>query len=433
MRTPGHVLLLAIFLSASSLTAADIFSSPTEKDVPALVLSLRDSNVQLGASRALASLKSKAVPALVKALGSESSEVRIWAAYTLGQIGHHAAAAVPRLAETISKGTDPHERSAAARSLGQIATAKTAAKPVAVRALVHGLSDSNGRVRARSAASLGQLGPEAREATSALIKLFSDEPSRQAAQKAVIQIGQAAATELVASLDDDTLRLEAAHVLRNIDPAAARKAGVDHPSKKDLPALLIAVRNETRDTRSRVEAAVQIGEVGIEGAPILIAEFSNGDEQVARAAAAAFQKIGSAGVPLLTETLKGESATVRAKAADALGAIGPKAKAAVPNLTALFADSDRTVQHRAVVALGAFGEAASDAVPALIEVMQNPRILEPTRQLALKVLVREATASQRELVIAALEKSSKDGNFGISSLAGYSLKKLKADAKEPSP
>jgi HEAT repeat protein len=419
-----HGLLLAILLSANSLVTADIFTSPTARDVPKLIRSLEDDNVQLGASRALASLKTAAVPALVETLESESSETRNWAAYTLGQIGHDAAPSVPTLARVVTQYDDPYERQAAARALGQVATAESADKPVAVRALIDGLSDPDHRVRLWSATSLRRLGPHAHEATDKLISSFTDEPVREAAMAAVVAIGKTSVPELVKALNDDTRRLEAAWALRKLDPVAARKGGVDSPSERDIPALRLALENRSRNEKSRIEAAKQLGQTGVAAAPILIAAFSSSDEQVARAVARAFEDVGPSAIPQLTESLANESVVVRAKSADALGAIGPDAKPALSHLVTQLADTDRTVQHRVVMALGSIGETASEAVPALIEVMQNPRVLEPTRQLTLKILVRLASTARHDVIIAALKKSSKDKNYGVSSLASYSLRQL---------
>jgi hypothetical protein len=55
--------------------------------------------------------------------------------------------------------------------------------------------------------------------------------------------------------------------------------------------------------------------------------------------------------------------------------------------------------------------------------MQNSRDLEATRQVALKTLARIATA-KHEQILEALRESTKDSNYGISSLAKQMLKKL---------
>lgn len=413
--------------------AGDLFSSPTATDIPKLIEHLSDPSLRGGASRALVSLKGEPVAALVDSLKSDSLPARIWAAFTLGRIGRDAAPAAGPLAGVLQSAEDPQERSVAARSLGRIATAENADRQAAVRALRTGLADSDVRVRRHSVESLGQLGPIAAAASSDLVSLLSDDTVRETTLRSLVQVGPAAAPDLVAALKDDDVRLEAASALKQIDPSAAREAGVGGVTAKDLPALRIALHSESRSTELRVAAARQLGDLGVDAAPILIDVFSTKDEVVARQAVAAFQHVGPAAIARLKREAEADSAVVRARSLDAIGAIGPPARDAVPILVAALADSDRIVQHRAVAAIDALGESAAPAVPDLIGVMQNPRILEQTRQLALKVLVRETTDSHRGSVIQALEESTKDGNFGISSLARESLKTLKADAKSSSP
>ena len=72
-------------------------SEPTGKEIRRLVVALDDANIRQGASIALANLGQPAVPALRKSLVSESKDVRLWSAYTLGQIGPLAASAVETL------------------------------------------------------------------------------------------------------------------------------------------------------------------------------------------------------------------------------------------------------------------------------------------------------------------------------------------------
>ena len=193
--------------------------------------------------------------------------------------------------------------------------------------------------------------------------------------------------------------------------------------------LNVPVKNGQITNDARIEAASRLGSLGSNATPILIAVFGDGDQDVSRAAAAALGEVGPEAVPLLQQAMQDESPVVRAKVADALAAIGPDAHEALPDLIAALEDADRTVRHRAVTALGELGSAAEAAVPALIAVMQNPRDLEPTRQLALKVLARTGPDS-RETVIAALRESTEDDNYGISSLAKQTLKKIAPDASE---
>ena len=163
--------------------------------------------------------------------------------------------------------------------------------------------------------------------------------------------------------------------------------------------------------------------------PILVSVFADERTEVSRAASAAFRHIGAEAVPLLRPSMKHDSALVRRTTADAIGAIGPDAADAVPDLVTALQDPDRAVRQRAMRALSALGPAAEPAVPALITVMQNPRDVEQTRQLAVKILGRTGP-DVRDAVLAAMEQSAEDKNYGVSSLAKQVLKQLKADSSD---
>src|SRR5581483_795671 len=72
-------------------------------------------------------------------------------------------------------------------------------------------------------------------------------------------------------------------------------------------------------------------------------------------------------VPALTKALSDDHGRVRAMAAMALRASGPKAAPAVPQLTAALQDPVESVRYFAAGALGTIGPEAASAVPALIE------------------------------------------------------------------
>ena len=61
----------------------------------------------------------------------------------------------------------------------------------------------------------------------------------------------------------------------------------------------------------------------------------------------------------------------RSAAADALGKIGPEAKAAAPELAALLQDSDSNVSEAALTALAQIGTEAKLAVPVLTKLLKN--------------------------------------------------------------
>ena len=71
--------------------------------------------------------------------------------------------------------------------------------------------------------------------------------------------------------------------------------------------------------------------------------------------------------------LKADDPAKRRKAAVALGALGPRAKAAVPALAAALKDTDVSVRGAAALALGTMGSEARAAVPALAEVLKDDK------------------------------------------------------------
>ena len=100
----------------------------------------------------------------------------------------------------------------------------------------------------------------------------------------------------------------------------------------------------------------------------LIMKLSDGDYYVRARAAEALGEMGPAAkdaVPALIKLCGDSDSDVRGHAAEALGEMGPAAKDAVPALIKLCGDSDSDVRGHAAVALGEMGPDAKDAIPAL--------------------------------------------------------------------
>jgi HEAT repeat protein/energy-coupling factor transporter ATP-binding protein EcfA2 len=100
-----------------------------------------------------------------------------------------------------------------------------------------------------------------------------------------------------------------------------------------------------------------------------IKKLGDQDTTQAKARIAAFSEIGLLAVPSLQNSLRNSDPVVREAAAQALGAIGNKAKAAVPDLCKALKDPDRYVRRNATLALGAIGSSAHDAIGPLIGAM----------------------------------------------------------------
>lgn len=102
----------------------------------------------------------------------------------------------------------------------------------------------------------------------------------------------------------------------------------------------------------------------------LLRPFPEWSEQ--EAAAEALGRIGAAAVPQLIAALHSDDPTVRLKATEVLGRMGPEAAEAVGELVRLLDDPDVRVRKAAIRTLGQIGPAAKDAVPALMQRLLAP-------------------------------------------------------------
>jgi HEAT repeat protein len=253
-----------------------------EAEVADLIKALKDKDPEVRWAAAyklrfLLPAAKAAVPSLTKSLKDPDPSIRGVAALTLGLLGPEGKAAVPSLVEALKSEPDfiglavNFGRSSAAMSLGQIGPEAKAAVP----ALTGALRDKFPWVRAEAASALGQIGPAAKVAlpdlrralkdpdaltrTSAAISLWYLErrakepllvlietlqcidhegawevdPLRvKMAAKVIGEMGpeaKKAAPTLIPLLQERRwgIRREAVKALKNIDPDAAKKAGLD--------------------------------------------------------------------------------------------------------------------------------------------------------------------------------------------------------------
>ena len=233
-----------------------------------------------------------------------------------------------------------------------------------VERLIRELQDSDSDIRSIAAVTLGEIGPEAKDAIPALIQLLQDQDAegfaRANAALALGQIGEGAKdamSVLIQALRDQDkyVRRDAAGALEEIGTPRAIKAAKDRHrmvvtlgwigSEDEIPALIQALQNEDKDVR--VNAAWTLG-----------------------------QRVESAvdAVPILIRALRDQDEWVRYHAALALGEIGEGASNAVPALMHALRDQDKYVRRYAVGALGKIGKGA---VPALIRTLKNGNVNVP--------------------------------------------------------
>ena len=134
-----------------------------------------------------------AVPALVKALSDKDEGVRHVATYALGKIGPDAAAAAPDLKKNLT-GDDLFLKTASVWALVCIQPKDLDFRAKAVPILTKALEESDReRVRTEVAATLGEIGPAAKEAIPALEKRAKEDESpavREACEAALKKIRQ---------------------------------------------------------------------------------------------------------------------------------------------------------------------------------------------------------------------------------------------------
>ena len=163
-------------------------------------------------------------------------------------------------------------------------------------------------VRAGAASALGGIGPDAHEATGALVGLFDDKEGRvrRSAAFAVGEIGASPApiAALITLLKDPEMetRIAAVVALGRIGPEA--KAAVE-PLRQIL---------KDGNPQGRLTAAVALGRIGLEAraaASDVAALLTSSDRTTQRAAVAALIAIGKGAVPALINALKDEDPRTR--------------------------------------------------------------------------------------------------------------------------
>jgi HEAT repeat protein len=416
MRSINRVVSMVVIVSVL-VSCGEIVTEASDR-LPQLIEALGQRNNRQGAAIALTKIGKSAVPDLRKALVSEVADVRIWSAYTLGQIGPDASSAVVDLLASLDN-SDESLRATTAEALGKIGDSSAAER------LVQALQDKNVIVRQRVILALGKIGSGAVSALPQLIELLSDPDVRIQTRHALIQIGLPAVKGLTESLDEDSIRFDIAMVLRDIDSLAAKKTGVGSPSLADLRSLRLAMNDSTRELQERSTAANSLATLGEKGIDVLVVAFS--DEEIADVASAAFANADAKSISQLTEALSHEQPEVRIAAANAVARLGPKGSEAVESLILLIEQEDRDVRYHAVRALHELGTGASPSVSALAKVILNEREQETTRTWAIKTLVVTLPKTRDAVVKALTAASGEEKNYGVRQLAKTQLQKIEKE------
>lgn len=347
-------LFLVICLVCTDFTAAQA------PDIKSLISDLQgnDEAKQESAAHQLGELgpiAKSAVPALIKAIKTDSVALRSEAIIALGNMGPEAASAVPDLAK-ILRGNSIILKFNALKALRQIGPAsKPAANQIATL-----LESNNSYIKVAAARALWSVDPKEKDKRAQVIKV------------------------LINSLDTpiNEVRSHAAVALSEIGAPAVKPLLAKLKKKYE--------GNHTVECQQICDVLAHMGIQGKGAIPTLLKALTVEEPSLVWRAAHALGQINSNPkevVPALTPLLTNSSAEVRAHAAIALGNFGAEAKSAVPALAKLLTDSDLNVKLDAAAALGSIGPDASAAVPQLSKAMQaGPNALTLTSASALAAI-----------------------------------------------
>lgn len=240
---------------------------------------------------------------------------------------------------------------------------------------LHALNEPNAEIRIRAAGAIAQMGFAARSAAPALAELLKDPDSR--------------------------VRAESARALNAMGAGAL-------PAFSGLMAALTDPEPQVQELAC--DAVGNLGPDARDAIPNLAHLAAMPNPDIATAASAAMARIGPAAVASLTRSLSSPVATTRARAAAALGAIGPGAAPAIPQvMQRLEKDEDPAVRAAAAEALGAAGPPAVKASDALIGALKDPN--DEVRLKAAQALGRIGPAAATALPM--LGEMLRDSNVSI--------------------
>jgi HEAT repeat protein len=374
----------------------------------------------------------EAVPLLVQALQSPSTEVRQFAVDALGRIGLEPETVVPAI---VAEADLPPEhinykplapfRRLAARALGRFGPAAAAAVPMLEKALQN--EDPLYRVQAALALWKISQHPQAIPALRAALKRNESETAF-AAVLAVAEIGtgaQAVAPDLIEALNhsDPDVRRAAASALvplgvDQLEPVAQRLSdgGFSSPT-----AAAYVVGQFLDELRPRVfyhplmdaqQLAAATRPVVRLAAPALVRLLAHSDPEVRQTARQSLAQMGLLAAPFLLSTLTTGDAAVRPVAIDALtqlenylpdaSPVNPgmkliKAKL-IPPLMELMKHADPQVRRAAYRAFAKFslGSEGKTAAPLLRSALRDQDLA--IRRFAFEALQQQGENSQSEKV-----------------------------------
>lgn len=350
---------LEYFEQAAVIRALGSIGPNAKEAIPALAAAIPDGGMD--AAKALGRIGPMAVPALVKALKHEESDVRQSAAWGLRYLGPDAREAVPALAALIT----PNEKacSFAIQALGAIGPDASPAVP----ALVTVLRDGDQQLHYCTLQALREIGPSAKAAKAAVLAAMQtdDRESRWAAATALIAMGElseAMPVILNALVGNNAYyNIGASEILIEAGPAA----------KMAAPTLAKIMNDEGTEPYLRISCAkalAQITPTDKRGITFLRDQLGRPDGPLALSAAFTLVELGEADdavVDVLKPGLASEHPGKIIACAGALASVPSQRNAAIVLLRAKVREKDKKMRVTAALALTKAGVADPQAIDIL--------------------------------------------------------------------
>jgi len=358
---------------------------PAKDAVPALAEKLQDPRpeVRREAILALAAMEeaaSQTAPQIAAALNDEFTSQA--ATYALGRIGRIP----PGIEPTIRANINSDDKVLGVASLWTLARVhpenKHLHRAVAER-LIRRLKDKDLLVQAAAVRALASLPPAPEIIVPLLEEALqdADEATVRNALDALVALGPSAVPRLIDALKHEKLRGEVVYILGQIGPGAAAAtpaltkliadkdeqvaleaavalAKIGSNAKGAVPALIETLQEPgTKDPHAIAYALGSIGPNAVAAEEVLTDLLKSSDWKLALTSAWALvricppAKVSEETLPVLTAGLGADLPLARRGAAEALGRLGPLAKAAIPALQKATNDPDAAVRSAAEKAI----------------------------------------------------------------------------------
>ncbi len=356
---------------------------PTDEDATALAGIVGDGTLSPTA-RAYAAIalrrvgrdeKERVFGPLMKALGSDRAGVRREAAKTLRDLGPPGVANLPDLSRALATRRSPAElRLYAAWAVGELGRDAVESGP----ALVAALRDGGRDLRRAAVVALARVKPKNRATAEALTQALDDDDQdlRLLAVTALTQLHpyDAAFDGLLKALQD-----EDGEVVRTASTGLER---VGTPPKESVSLLAAALKGPQLHVRVyAAHALAKLGADGAEAVPALAEALEDKHPAVALRCAAALKALGpkaAGAAPALVKAMGPKKpSALRVEAAAALVAANKEMEKAVTTLLLAFKNASDDFRPAAAAALGEIGPASSeDAAIPLSEALSDSDLSE---------------------------------------------------------